>query len=301
MRRKIPSTIALAVFEAAARQGSFARAASEVCLTESAVSRQIATLETYLGVKLFTRVRKQVVLNDAGRLYLKNIARNLAEIEAHTSALMAHKGVGGVLELAVIPTFANRWLLPRLRDFRERHPDIILNLSERPLPFSFDETNFDAALNFEHPAWTNVVRVDLFDEELVPIVSPRYFDTQLLGAPADLAELPLLHKSTRPEAWRHWFAMAAVADFTPVSSMHFELYGMVIEAARAGLGAGLVPRMYVQDEIERNDLVVPFDLSLKHEKRYCLVYPERKKDSALVQLFRDWVVGIEAEWKSRLK
>ncbi|CAN7761813.1 LysR family transcriptional regulator [Cupriavidus necator] len=301
MRRKIPSTIALAVFEAAARQGSFARAASEVCLTESAVSRQIATLETYLGVKLFTRVRKQVVLNDAGRLYLKNIARNLAEIEAHTAALMAHKGVGGVLELAVIPTFANRWLLPRLRDFRERHPEIILNLSERPLPFSFDETNFDAALNFEHPAWTNVVKVDLFDEELVPIVSPRYFDTQLLGAPADLAELPLLHKSTRPEAWRHWFAMAGVADFTPVPSMHFELYGMVIEAARAGLGAGLVPSMYVQDEIERNDLVVPFDLSLKHEKRYCLVYPERKKDSALVQLFRDWVIGIEAEWKSRLK
>ena len=85
----------------------------------------------------------------------------------------------------MIPTFANRWLLPRLRDFRERHPDIILNLSERPLPFGFDETNFDAALNFDHPSRTNVVKVDLFDEELVPIVSPRYFDALLLAAPAD--------------------------------------------------------------------------------------------------------------------
>ncbi|AOZ02446.1 LysR family transcriptional regulator [Cupriavidus sp. USMAHM13] len=300
MRRKIPSTIALAVFEAAARQGSFARAASEVCLTESAVSRQIASLETYLGVKLFTRVRKQVVLNDAGRLYLKNIARNLSDIEAHTAALMSHKGVGGVLELAVIPTFANRWLLPRLRDFRERHPDIILNLSERPLPFGFDETNFDAALNFDHPSWTNVVKVDLFDEELVPIVSPRYFDALLLAAPADLARMPLLHKATRPEAWKHWFEAAGVADFTPVPGMHFELYGMVIEAARAGLGAGLVPRVYVQDEIQRNDLIVPFDLSLKHEKRYCLVYPERKKDSELVRVFRDWVVGIESGFHARL-
>lgn len=298
MRRKIPSTIALAIFEAAARQGSFARAANEVCLTESAVSRQIATLETYLGVKLFTRVRKQVVLNDAGRHYLKSIARNLSEIEAHTAALMSHKGVGGVLELAVIPTFANRWLLPRLRNFRERHPDIILNLSERPLPFSFDESNFDAALNFDHPSWTNVVKVDLFDEELVPIISPRYFDVQLLNTPLDLTRVPLLHKSTRPEAWRHWFEMAGVPDFTPVPGMRFELYGMVIEAARAGLGAGLVPRVYVQDEIERNDLVVPFDLSLKHEKRYCLVYPERKKDSELVKVFRDWVVGIESEFSA---
>jgi len=298
MRRKIPSTIALAVFEAAARQGSFARAANEVCLTESAVSRQIATLETYLGVKLFTRVRKQVVLNDAGRHYLKSIARNLSEIEAHTAALMSHKGVGGVLELAVIPTFANRWLLPRLRNFRERHPDIILNLSERPLPFSFDESNFDAALNFDHPSWTNVVKVDLFDEELVPIISPRYFDAQLLNTPLGLTRVPLLHKSTRPEAWRHWFEMVGVPDFTPVPGMHFELYGMVIEAARAGLGAGLVPRVYVQDEIERNDLVVPFDLSLKHEKRYCLVYPERKKDTELVKVFRDWVVGIESEFSA---
>lgn len=301
MRRNIPSTIALTVFEAAARQGSFARAANEVCLTESAVSRQIATLETFLGVKLFTRVRKQVVLNDAGRLYLKNIARNLSDIEAHTSALMSHKGVGGVLELAVIPTFANRWLLPRLRDFKERHPDIILNLSERPLPFRFDDTNFDAALNFDHPSWTNVVKVDLFAEELVPILSPRYFDVESLSTPSNLTALPLLHKSTRPEAWKHWFELAGVADFTPVPGMHFELYGMVIEAARAGLGAGLVPRFYVQDEIARNDLVVAFDLTLKHEKRYCLVYPERKKDSELVKVFRDWVVGIEAEFSARLK
>ena len=300
MKRKIPSTIALAVFEAAARHGSFARAANEVCLTESAVSRQIATLESYLGVNLFTRVRKQVVLNDAGHMYLKNIARNLSDIEQHTAALMSHKGVGGVLELAVIPTFANRWLLPRLRDFRERHPDVILNLSERPLPFSFDDTNFDAALNFDHPSWAGVVKVDLFEEELVPIISPRYFDTLRLNAPADLTSFPLLHKSTRPEAWRHWFALAGCADFTPVPGMHFELYGMVIEAARAGLGVGLVPRFYVQDEIERNDLIVPFSLTLKHEKRYCLVYPERKKDAELVLLFRDWVVGIEAEYSKRL-
>src|SRR6185369_9333294 len=137
MKRKIPSTVALALFEAAARHESFARAADEMCVTESAVSRQIAALEGYLRVRLFSRVKKHVLLTDAGRQYSLNISANLNEIEMHTRSLMAHKGVGGMLELAVIPTFANRWLLPRLNEFRKRHPDITLNLSERPDPFIF--------------------------------------------------------------------------------------------------------------------------------------------------------------------
>src|SRR5690606_16043807 len=110
MRRRIPSTTALAIFEVAARHESFARAADELCLTESAVSRQIASLESFLDIKLFARVKKQVVLNDAGRAYLRHVAKFLVDIEAHTLSLMANKGDHGVLELAVIPTFANRWL-----------------------------------------------------------------------------------------------------------------------------------------------------------------------------------------------
>ncbi len=296
MRRKIPSTNTLTVFEAAARHGSFARAASELCLTESAVSRQITSLENYLGIKLFARVKKQVVLNDAGQAYIKNIAKSLADIEAHTLALMANKGDGGVLELAVIPTFANRWLLPRLQDFRRQHPNIMLNLSEKPQPFIFRDTIFDAALHFDHPAWTGVVKVDLFEERLVPVISPNYFDVGQLTSPQALLTMPLLHKSSRPNAWQHWFELAGYADGISVPGMHFDMYGMVIEAARAGLGAGLVPRFYVNNEIHRHDLIVPFDLELRHEKRYCLVYPEHKQDSPIVQAFRDWIVGIEKEF-----
>jgi DNA-binding transcriptional LysR family regulator len=300
MRRKIPSTIALSAFEAAARHGSFARAASELALTESAISRQIGSLENYLGIRLFTRVKKQAVLNDAGQIYFKGIARNLADIEMRTLAMMAHKGDGGVLELAVIPTFANRWLLPRLRDFQARYPDIILNLSEKAQPFIFGDTIFDAALHFDHPAWSGVFKVDLFDEELVPVVSPRHFDVERLDTPESLLALPLLHKLTRPEAWQRWFELAGYPDSAPALGMHFDLYGMVIEAARAGLGVGLVPRFYVDEEIHHHDLVIPFDIGLKHEKRYCLVYPDYKQDSPIVQVFREWIVGVVDEFTARV-
>lgn len=291
MKRKIPSTVALALFDSAAKHQSFARAADEMCVTESAVSRQISSLENYLGVQLFSRVRQHVQLTKAGLEYSRNISTNLDEIEAHTRQLMAHKGAGGVLELAVIPTFANRWLLPRLHEFREEHSGITLNLSETPNPFSFRGTNFDASLHFDHPDWVDVVKVPLFDEEVVPVVSPRHYDMAELRTPDDLLGIPLLDKNSRQHAWQRWFERAGCRQADPpVGAMRFELYAMVIEAARAGLGAGLVPRFYVQDEIRRGDLAIPFDISLTQEKRYCLVYPEYKQDSPMVRSFRDWVV-----------
>jgi DNA-binding transcriptional LysR family regulator len=297
MKRKIPSTSALAVFEAAARHGSFARAANELCLTESAVSRQIAALESYLETRLFARVKKQVVLNDAGRAYVRNVSKSLADLEAHTLALMTNREDDGVLELAVIPTFANRWLLPRLHDFQRRHPNITLNLSEKPQPFLFRDTQFDAALHFDHPAWTGVIKVDLFEERLVPVVSPNYFDTAALVTPQSLLTVPLLYKATRPEAWWHWFELAGCPAYGSTAlGMRFDMYGMVIEAARAGLGVGLVPRFYVNNEIHNHDLVIPYDLELRHEKRYCFVCPEHKQDLPVVKAFKDWLVEVKKEF-----
>lgn len=290
MRRKIPNTAALAVFEVAARHESFSRAAAELCLTESAVSRQIAALESFLNLKLFARVKKQVVLNDAGRAYMRHVSKILVDLESHTLSLMTNKGDHGVLELAVLPSFANRWLIPRLRDFQQKNPNITLHLTEMANPFLFRETNFDAALHFEHPHWTDVVKVDLFEERLVPVVNPDYFDIGRLTEVEDLLSVPLLHKSTRPDAWRHWFELGDCPTATTALGMRIDLYGMLIEAARAGLGVGLVPRFYVHDEIRRGELVVPVELELCHEKRYCFVYPEHKADSQLVTTFRDWLI-----------
>ncbi len=258
-------------------------------LTESAVSRQIAALEGYLNVKLFDRVKKQVVLTEAGRRYSAAIGPNLDEIEMHTTSLIAHRGSGGIIELAVLPTFGNKWLLPRLNDFLRLHPDISVNLTERPEPFAFRGTNFDMALSFEHPAWVDVHSVSLFSEEVIPAGSSRHFDFSRLQEPADLIDYRLLYKRSRPEAWPHWFGVAGVPNAELTQTLRMEMYSMVIEAARAGIGFGLIPRMYIEDEIARGDLAVPFDIPLMHEKRYCLITPHNKVDSPVLRVFAEWL------------
>src|SRR3712207_32692 len=149
MRRRIPSTGALLVLEAAARHQSFSRAAAELALTESAVSRQVARLEDFLHVPLFDRVKKRVLLTEAGRSYCEQIRESLDRIERDTLTVMAQKSNGGVLELAVIPTFTSKWLIPRLGGVHARHGAITGHLSERAEPFLFPGTQFDAAIHFQ--------------------------------------------------------------------------------------------------------------------------------------------------------
>ncbi|MFW5329683.1 LysR substrate-binding domain-containing protein [Hydrogenophaga sp. ZJX-1] len=291
MKRKIPSTVALSVFEAAARHESFARAAAELHLTESAVSRQIATLEGYLGVKLFSREKKQVALTDAGLRYAVAIRPNLDEVEAQTLALMSSKSGGGVLELAVIPTFAARWLVPRLPEFQRSFPRITVNIAERADPLTFRGTPFDMALHFDHISWEGVHKIHLFDEEVVPVLSPQHFDVKELQQARNFMQVPLLVKRSRPEGWQQWFELAGCKDAAPLPAIRFELYSTMIEAAKAGLGVGLIPRFYVHDDVQRGALAMPLDLAIKHEKRYCLLYPTHRVISPVAETFRDWIVA----------
>ena len=172
MRRRIPTSGGLLAFEVAGRHESFSRAAQEMGITEGAVSRQIARLEDYLEIMLFNRVKGRIHLTDAGREYWTQIAGSLDQIERNTLNLLARPAAGGVLELAVIPTFTNRWLIPRLPLFHAAHPGITINMSERPDPFLFAESPFDAAIHYDHPAWAGMIKKDLFAEELVPVCSP---------------------------------------------------------------------------------------------------------------------------------
>ena len=291
MKRKIPSTVALSIFESAARHESFARAAAELHLTESAVSRQIATLEGYVGVQLFSREKKRVSLTETGLRYADAIRPSLDEIEAQTLALMSNKAGGGVLELAVIPTFASRWLLPRLADFRQKFPHIAVNISERADPFVFRGTSLDVALHFDHSSWEGVHKIHLFEEEVVPVINPQIFDVEKLRTVQGFSQIPLLVKRSRPESWQEWFRLAGSLNVAPVPTMRFELYATVIEAVKAGLGVGLVPRFYVQDDVRRGSLAIPLDLALKHEKRYCLLYPSHRPVSPMVDTFRDWLLA----------
>ncbi|MBI2307328.1 MAG: transcriptional regulator GcvA [Rhodocyclales bacterium] len=297
MRRKIPAIETLVAFETAARHQSFTRAADELALTQSAVSRQIGALEEMLGVLLFNRIKRRLSLTDAGQLYARQVRDHLARLERDTLAMMAQQGAGGVLELAVIPTFATRWLIPRLADFNAARPDITLNLTTRAEPFLFTDTPFDAAIHFGEPVWPGAITEYLFGEEMVPICSPRLLAGSGTIDARELAEFTLLQQSSRPEAWRQWFDAAQLRDVNAMKGPRYELFSMLVEAARAGLGVALVPRFFVSSEIAAGELLIPCERSLQSENGYYLVYPERKQGSAVLQAFREWLLRKAAEYR----
>lgn len=172
MRRKIPSSTALTAFEAAARHGSFARAAEELSLTEGAISRQVGRLESFLGVPLFERVGNRVRLLPNGERYAAQVRESLDRLDRDSQYLMGQPKDAASLDIAVTPTFALRWLIPRLPAFNRAHPNITVHLSERTDPFALAGSGFDAAVHFEHPAWAGMRTYPLLQEVLVPVCHP---------------------------------------------------------------------------------------------------------------------------------
>ncbi|TKC87932.1 LysR family transcriptional regulator [Trinickia terrae] len=296
MRRKIPSIEALIAFEAAARHLSFTRSADELALTQSAVGRQVAILEEYLGVPLFNRVKKRLSLTDVGEIYARQVRENLERMERDTLAAMAHRNAGGILELAVIPTFAARWLIPRLPEFYEAHEGIIVNLTTRAEPFLFTDTPFDAAIHFGDPVWPGSLAEYLFGEEMTAVCSPQLLGGRSGIEPREVANFTLLHQSARPDAWRQWFAQAGVHDVDCMKGQRYELFTMLVEAARAGLGIALVPRFLVSRELSTGELTLPCDVSLRSDKGYYLVYPEHKQNSPLLKAFESWLLSAASRY-----
>lgn len=290
MRKKIPSTTALQAFEAAARHESFTQAAQELCLTQSAICRQIATLEGFLGVALFHRVRRGVRLSEAGERYSRLIATRLDAIERDTLSIMAHQAGGGVLELAVVPTFATRWLIPRLSSLRQLHPGIQVNMSTRTRPFMFDQTEFDAALYFGDPGWPGTEAHFLMHEHPIPVCSPSLAGAAPNMHPQDIAHLPLLQQSTRPDAWRQWFNSAGVSAEADMAGIRLELFSMLAQAAIEGLGVTLIPPFLIQQEITAGHLIALSAHSSQSDKAYHLIVPERKASLPILLAFKDWLI-----------
>ncbi|WP_323003494.1 LysR family transcriptional regulator [Denitromonas sp.] len=290
MRRKIPSTGALIAFEAAARHESFTRAAEELSLTQGAICRQIASLEEFVGVALFKRARRGVKLTDAGLSYSRQVASRLDAVERDTLSIMGHHAGGRSIELAVVPTFATRWLLPRLSDFLAEHPEASVNLSTRTRPFLFAETDFDAAIYFGDADWPGTQAHFLMHENPVPVCSPRLLPPGPHTA-ASLAEAPLLQQSTRPYAWRQWFETQGVRAARDLHGPRLELFSMLAQAAMHDMGVALIPPFLIQDELTSGRLVVPVDATYDSGKAYYLMIPERKTEAALLGAFRHWLLA----------
>ncbi|MBT2337535.1 MULTISPECIES: LysR family transcriptional regulator [Pseudomonas] len=289
MRRRIPSTAALVSFEAAARHESFTKAAQELSLTQGAICRQIAGLEDFLGVELFRRSRRGVKLTEAGLSYSRRVATQLDAVERDTLSVMGHTGAN-VIELAVVPTFGTQWLLPRLKDFQQQHPDVTVNLTNRTRPFLFADTEFDAAVYFGDADWSGTESHKLMGENPMPVCSPELLGNQNSLPPEAIAELPLLQQTTRPYAWRQWFNAQNLNIARDLTGPRYELFSMLAQAAMHDMGIALIPPFLIQRELAEKRLVIANQNALSSLKAYYLMIPERKIESASLRAFRDWLV-----------
>ncbi|VVM79196.1 Glycine cleavage system transcriptional activator [Pseudomonas fluorescens] len=288
MRRKIPSTTALICFEAAARHESYTKAALELALTQGAVCRQIAALEAFLNVELFRRSRRGVQLTEAGLSYSRQVSTQLDAVERDTLSVMRQQGAN-VIELAVVPTFGTQWLLPRLKDFQQRHPEVTVNLTNRTRPFLFADTAFDAAIYFGDGDWSGTESHRLMSENPLPVCSPSLLQGQLELSAKQIAELPLLQQTTRPYAWRQWFSSLELNIERDMTGPRYELFSMLAQAAMHDMGIALIPPFLIQQELQQGRLVVANRHALSSTKAYYLMIPERKVASASLRAFRDWL------------
>ena len=294
MRRKIPPLQTLVCFDAAARHESYTRAAQELALTQSAVSRQIGTLEAFLGVALFRRTRHGVALTASGAAYARQTAKRLEAMERDTLDAMAHQGEGGSLSLAAVPTFATRWLMPRLKGFAALQPDVVVHIETRTRPFLFADAEFDAALYAGTVAqvqnWAGTHALPLMQEDVVPVCSPALMQRGKPVSPTAIAHMPLLQQSTRPDGWRQWFDAQQVDAPNARGGPRYELFSILAAAASQGLGVALMPTMLVADELARGELVVACPRPLAGERAYYLVTPERADQRPLLKFFSDWLL-----------
>ncbi len=296
MRRKIPSLAALQIFEATARAQSFTRAAEELALTQSAVCRQIANLEDFLGFALFSRVKKRVQLTDAGREYAARISRHLEKIERDTLEMMGNHGAGA-LELAVIPTFGTQWLIPRLGAFRRAHPEIQLNLASNTGAFLFAGTRYHAAIHSGKAPWPGTSGDWLLaEDDAVPLCSPALLQ-EVLGKTSgitvdEVARLPLLHLQSRAGDWRHWFELyGSPHDVEAMAGGKHELFTMLLEAASAGVGAALAPKYMAQRQLDAGTLLQVLPNSLPGQTGYWLSYPPERASHPALRAFRRWLLA----------
>ncbi len=286
-RRFLPSTASLRALEALDRLGSATAAAEELNLSQSAVSRQLQTLEEQLGVTLIIREGRRMTLTPEAAEYAAEMRAALNKI-AQASLKLTVNPAGGSLNLAILPTFGMRWLVPRLADFARRHPEVTINLSTRLKPFDFGTEPFDAAIHFGRADWPGTQAIRLKTEAVVAVCAPGLLEDRKIREARDLLALPLLHIETRPEAWRAWFAAHGI-EAGPVTGTIYDQFSTITQAALHGLGVALLPDYLAEQDLATGRLVRAWGGPTEAPGAYHLVWPvEKARDSALKK-FRDWL------------
>ena len=299
MGRRLPPLNALRAFEAASRNASFTQAAAELCITQGAVSRHVSALEAWLGVKLFVRDRRGIGLTPKGMMYARIVRGSLDQLEYATRQLQQEPDEK-TLRLKVPPTFAIRWLVPRLAQFHalNRNLDVQITTSHQPANFSGEDV--DACIHSDnHPPPEARWRC-LFRERIQPVCSPRLLKREpRLETPADLVRHVLVSSLHRPHDWPTWFAAAGVSNVDGNNGIRLENSALAYQAAIDGVGVVIAQHVFVDEEFRSGRLVAPFALQVPTDGAYYFGYPAERPKPERVAAFEAWIVREAAEMQQK--
>jgi LysR family transcriptional regulator, glycine cleavage system transcriptional activator len=287
--RRLPYLNGLRAFEAVARGGSISAASAELGVAPASVSRMVKLLEARIGFALFARAPNRLALTKAGRVYcdgLTEIFDRLVDLTDRAAALARHP----ILTIGAGPTFASRWLIPRLSSLREAVPGVDVRVTAGGIaaPFADDWT---CGIRLGDGKWPGLIAVPLFAAELSPVAAPAL--AKRLREPADLACVPLLRVAHSAEDWRIWCAAAGIPE-PPGSGPTFEYYGQALQAAADGVGVAMGVTPYIDDDLAAGRLVTPFALRAPKNKGWFLVHRARRAGEPAFEAFKAWIISGRA-------
>jgi len=292
MADRLPPMQALRAFEAAARTRSLTRAAESLHLTHGAISHQIKSLEADFGVRLVERAGRGIRLTDEGERFATRVRAVLSDL-GDAVREVTERANPGQLRVSVIPSFAARWLLPRIGKFFAKHPEIDLDVIANIALADFKRDDVDVAIRHGFGDWPGLVSEHVLDDATFPVCSPRLNNGRLPLRPEDLSRYTLLR--SEGESWKSWFEAAGLDWPEPTRGPAFSDSSHTMQAAIDGQGIALARSSLLGNDVRNGVLIQPFDIVVPLPKKYFLVYPPRLVDSPKLSPFRQWLFEEVAE------
>jgi len=292
MKRTLPPLNGLRAFEAAARHMSFTDAAEELSVTQAAISHQVRGLEQRLGLKLFVRRNRSLLLSEAGQAYLPAVRSAFDQLNEATEKLL-QKDRGGHLTVTTTSSFAVKWLVPRLGGFQRAHPEIDVRVSTTTGLVDFSREDVDIGIRYGRGQWPSLTAERLVSEDIMPVCAPSLIKgPSALKRPADLRRFTLLHIGSFPDDWQVWLTAAGIKGIDASRGVSFDFALAAYQAAMDGMGVALGRQPLVDPDLKAGRLVVPFDFKMSTELAYYLVYPPEGIRRRKIKAFRDWIVSL---------
>ena len=289
MRRRIPSTTALLCFEAAARTENFAQAAKDLNMTQSALSRQIQTLEDVIKQQLFMRIKQRVKLTDAGKTLISELTPQLEQVEVTLLKVRSHGNLEGAVNIGTYPTFGSRWLMPKIMEISQELPRFTLNTITYLANKDIDPSLIDIAIVQGDPPWKEY-RADYFFSETLVVIANS--ESDMVGGcdPMTLLDQRILQHTTRLESWNIWLSSQECELQKPIIGPMFSQFEMLIDAVKGGHGIAVVPKLLVEKELIEGKLVLAHPHEHTPESAYYLLTPSVKVGTPKIERIRKWLL-----------